>query len=413
GIFVAFACLFLLSKVIMLSVKKFFPHNAGFIWRQSLSNLFRPNNQTTVLVLVIGLGAFLISTLYIVQTSLLNQVEFVGDSNQSNTILFDIQNDQKVNIVKMTESHGLPVKQLVPIVTCRLAEINGIPIREIQKDTTDEIPNWALTREYRVTYRDTLNASEELVEGAIQHKNESDSVFVTISNGMQENLELEIGDQIIFDVQGFPITTYIGGIREVDWPQDPPNFIFVFPTGVLEEAPQIYVLTTRIDDQSTADKYSRELVASFPNVSLIDLRLILKTISGFFDKVSFVIRFMALFSIITGLIVLAGAVINSRYARMKENVLLRTLGAVKKQIVGLTIIEYSYLGVFAGLAGILLSILSGWTLSLFMFEVIFFPEPVGLFIIWFGVVFLTVFVGWWNTRGIINKSPLEILRKEV
>jgi len=201
-------------------------------------------------------------------------------------------------------------------------------------------------------------------------------------------------------------------VREVDWPTDPPNFIFVFPGGVLEQAPQIYVLTTRVDAQTVADKYSRELVALFPNVSLIDLRLVLSTIQEFFDKVSFVIKFMALFSIITGLIVLAGAVINSKYARMRENVLLRTVGALKKQIVGLTLLEYSYLGLFAGIAGILLSLVSGYLLSLFMFDVIFLPDISGLFVIWLGVILLTVSVGWLNTRSIMNNSPLEVLRKQ-
>ncbi|MDH5400022.1 MAG: FtsX-like permease family protein, partial [Cyclobacteriaceae bacterium] len=415
GLGLAFLLLLGVARLIMFLVGKYFPRKAGFIWRHGLSNLFRPNNQTAVMVIVIGLGAFLVATLHIVQTSLLNQVEFVGEENQSNTILFDIQKHQVEDVKKLTEENGLPIKQFVPIVTCRIASINGKTVRDIQNDTTDAISNWAITREYRVTYRDSLHHAEQLLEGKIHRKvtsGSTDSVFVTISQGMQENLEVNIGDTVVFDVQGFPITTYIGGIREVEWPKDPPNFIFVFPTGVLEEAPQIYVLTTRVDEKNVADKYSRELVALFPNISLIDLRLILSTINDFFDKVAFVIRFMALFSIITGLIVLAGAVRNSKYARLKENVLLRTIGAAKKQILGITLVEYGYLGVFAGFAGVLLSLISGFVLSFFFFDIIFFPDLLGLLIIWIGVVILTVLVGWLNTRNIFDRSPLEVLRKE-
>ena len=315
ALMIAFLCLAGVAWSLIKLVKKYFPSGWSFIWRQSLANLFRPNNQTMVLVVVIGLGAFLIATLNIVQNSLLNQVEFVGQENQSNTILFDIQPPQKEGVVKLTKDNDLPVQQLVPIITCRISMLNGKSVSEIQKDTTDSIPNWSITREYRVTYRDTLNPSEELIKGEVQHVS-NDSIYVTISEGMHENLQLDIGDSVEFDVQGLPITTYIGGIREVDWPQDPPNFIFVFPSGVLEEAPQIYVLTTRIDAQSQANKYQRELITMFPNVSLIDLRLILSTIDEFFDKVAFIIHFMALFSIITGLVVLAGAVINSKYLRL-------------------------------------------------------------------------------------------------
>lgn len=407
----AFLCLTLLSWGLMRLIKKYFPYDWSFVWRQSLANLFRPNNQTTVLVVVIGLGAFLISTLNIVQNSLLNQVEFVGQENQSNTILFDIQPEQKEGVVKLTKDNSLPVQQLVPIITCRIASINGSEVEAIQKDTTDAIPNWAITREYRVTYRDTLTNAEQLISGKLQHI-ANDSIYVTISEGMSENLEVEIGDEVIFDVQGVPIKTYIGGVRDVEWPNDPPNFIFVFPTAVLEEAPQIYVLTTRIDEQVQATSYQRQLIALFPNVSVIDLSIILGTIDEFFDKVAFVIQFMALFSIITGLIVLAGAVINSKFIRLKENVLLRTIGALKKQIQQMTALEYAYLGLFAGFAGIGLSLISGWALSIWFFEIIFFPDLLSLGSIWGAVIFLTVLIGWLNTREAVNGSPLEVLRKE-
>lgn len=412
GLVVAFAALAGVALLLMNTVRKFFPSGWSFIWRQSLANLFRPNNQTIVLVVVIGLGAFLIATLNIIQNSLLNQVEFVGNENQSNTILFDIQPNQKEGVVKLTNDNDLPVQQLVPIITCRLSTINGKTIRDIQQDTTDAIPNWALTREYRVTYRDSIHTSEIMEAGKLQHI-ANDSIYVTISKGMHENLELNIGDEIIFDVQGIPIKTYLGGIRDVDWPVDPPNFIFVFPSGVLEQAPQIYVLTTRIDAQSKANTYQRELVALFPNVSLIDLSLVLSTINEFFDKVSFVIQFMALFSVLTGLVVLAGAVINSKYIRLRENVMLRTIGALSKQIVGMTILEYAYLGFFAGLTGISLSLISGWLLSTFFFEVIFLPDYLGLLYLWLTIMVLTILVGWLNTRGVIHRSPLEVLRKEV
>lgn len=411
ALLVAFGCLALVANLLMKVVKRFFPQNWSFVWRQSLANLFRPNNQTLVLVVVIGLGAFLIATLNIVQNSLLNQVEFVGRENQSNTILFDIQPQQKEGVIKLTRDNNLPIQQVVPIITCRLSSVAGKTITEIQNDTTDAIPNWAITREYRVTYRDTLTASETMEKGVVQSIS-NDSIYVTISSGMQENLQVDVGDSIVFDIQGIPVTTYISGIRDVEWPKDPPNFIFVFPTGVLEEAPQIFVLTTRIDKKVEANSYQRELVSLFPNVSLIDLRLVLATIDEFFDKVSFIIQFMALFSIITGLVVLAGAVINSKYLRLKENVLLRTIGAVKKQIWGMTILEYGYLGFFAGFTGISLSVVSGWALSIYFFEVVFLPDIASLLLIWLGVMMLTIFVGWFNTRDVINRSPLEVLRKE-
>jgi putative ABC transport system permease protein len=414
GVLVALGCLALVAWLLLKLVRRFFPRQAGFVFRHALANLFRPNNQTAVLMVTIGLGAFIIATLNIIQASLLNQVEFSGNENQSNTILFDIQSSQREGVVQLIKEHQLPVNQLVPIVTCRLAEVQGKPIDQLQKDTTDKIPNWALTREYRVTYRDSLHLSEELIKGDLQQLDptRSDSVWVTISEGMHETLDVGINDSLVFDVQGVPIRARIRGIRKVDWPKDPPNFIFVFPVGVLENAPQVWVAATRVGDKSVSGQFQQALVTRFPNVSLIDLRLVLSTINEIFDKVGLVIRFLALFSIVTGLVVLAGAVLNSKFARVKENVLLRTVGARTRQITNITLIEYAYLGLFAALTGILLSIFAGGLLATFFFKVTLSFNPWQLVLIGAGVAVLTMFIGWFNSREVISTPPLQVLRKE-
>jgi putative ABC transport system permease protein len=457
GLAGALGLLTLVAGGLLYLVRKFFPANASFVWRHALSNLFRPNNQTRMLMVAIGLGTFIIATLNIIEKSLLGQVEFTGQENQSNTILFDIQPWQKDGVVKLMQDNKLDVKQVVPIITCRLSEVNGRSIEEIQNDTTDNIKNWAITREYRVTYRDSLTASEELLSEyrkgnlvvtyppprlqsrapggpawqkitkdnkqyfkdkqigdsvQVQIQKSIDSVYVTISEGMTEDLEVTVGDSLVFDVQGIPVRVRISGIRKVEWSKDPPNFIFVFPTGVLENAPQIYVATTRIDDQQIANRFQQQLVMLYPNVSLIDLRLILSTINELFDKLGLVVRFLALFSIITGLVVLAGAVINSKFLRMKENVLLRTIGARSYHITRITLIEYLYLGLFSALTGLVLSLAGGWLLTTFFFEITFAFDWLELLLITAGVVVLTMTIGWWNSRDVIHTPPLQILRKE-
>jgi len=413
GLVAALACLAAVAVGLLYMVRRFFPHQAGFTWRHALSSLFRPNNQTRVLMVTIGLGAFIISVLNIVERSMLSQVEFTGQESQSNTILFDIQPSQRDGIINLMRENKLKVNQVVPIVTCRLNEVKGRTIEALQKDTTDKVPNWALMREYRVTYRDSLHVSEELIEGELQKmKDGSDSVWVTISEGMEENLDVTVGDSLVFDIQGVPLKAFIAGIRKVEWPKDPPNFIFVFPSGVLEYAPQIYVTATRIEKQEQANKFQQQLVVQYPNVSLIDLRLILSTVNELFDKLGLIVRFLALFSIITGLVVLAGAVINSKFVRIKENVLLRTMGARKSQITRITLIEYGYLGLFSAITGMILSLGGGWLLTTFFFEIKFAFDWKELSIITLGVIVLTVFIGWYNSREVINTPPLQVLRKE-
>lgn len=413
GLLVALVSLMGVASLLLYCMRKFFPHRAGFILRHSLSSLFRPNNQTSVLLITIGLGAFIIATLNIIEKSLLAQVEFTGQENQSNTILFDIQPHQRDGVVKLIEENKLPVNQVVPIVTCRLSEVNGKPVFSLQGDTTDQIPDWALSREYRVTYRDSLHHSEELVKGEIQRKQVGkDSVWVTLSEGMEENLGITIGDSLVFDMQGVPLKVRIAGIRKVEWQKDPPNFIFVFPVGVLEDVPQIFVTATRVDEQANANTFQQQLVAQYPNVSLIDIRLILSTVNNLFNKLGLVVRFLALFSIVTGLIVLAGAVMNSKFVRIKENVLLRTVGARTKQILLITLIEYAWLGLFSAITGLVLSLASGWLLTTFFFEITFAVDLLELLVIGAGIIVLSVFIGWFNSREVINTPPLQILRRE-
>ncbi|MBI1766747.1 MAG: ABC transporter permease [Bacteroidetes bacterium] len=412
GIAAALGCLVLVASGLLYVIRKFFPSGSSFIFRHALSNLFRPNNQTRMLMVAIGLGAFIISVLNIIQHSLLNQVEFKGNENRSNTILFDIQSSQKEGVVNLIKENHLPLNQLVPIVTCRFNKLKGRSVEQIRKDTV-RIPDGMLTREYRVTYRDSLISSEELIEGKLQHfdLDKKDSVFVTISEGINETLRLKVGDSLEFDVQGVPMKATISGIRKVDWPKDPPNFIFVFPPRALVSAPQIWVATTVVDDKQ-ATEFQKELVTKFPNVSLIDLRLVLSTVNELFGKIGLVVRFLAFFSIITGLVVLAGAVINSKFVRIKENVLLRTIGARTNQIVKITLIEYGYLGLFSAATALVLSIGGGWLLTKFFFEVQLAANYIELLIISAGVVLLTVFIGWFNSREVINTSPLQALRKE-
>jgi putative ABC transport system permease protein len=408
-----FGLLWLVAQGLIWVVKRFFPSKSSFVWRQSLSNLFRPNNQTIVLVIVIGLGAFLLSTLTLIQNSLLGQVEFAGKGERSNTVLFDIQPYQKDQVVELMKKYELPVQQLVPIVTTRINSVRDSTVAQIQEDTTSRTRSWALNREYRVTYRDNIIASETILEGTLQPLDEIDSIFISISDNLKEGLNLKLKDKIVWNVQGVDVTTFVGSVRQIDWRRVQTNFMIVFPGGVLENAPQFFVLISKIDDKQVSALFQQELVRNFPNVSVIDLTLILETVDQVFDKIGFVIRFMALFSVLAGLFVLSGAVINSKFARLKENVLLRTLGATRKQLLQMTVIEFAYLGTFAGLSGSLLALIASWALSVFFFEILFFPDLVSLALTWMLISLLTVVVGWFNTRSILNKSPLEVLRKEV
>lgn len=416
GLLAAFGILTGLGLLLINAVRRFFPKSWSFVWRQSLASLYRPNNQTVILITSIGLGAFLIATLTLTQNLLLDRVAFSGDGSSGgrrpNMVLFDIQNEQRAGVRQLVDQYKLPVVQEVPVVTMRLAAINGRTTEAIQADTSAKIPEWALTREYRVTYRDTLIDSEKLATGKIM-SNANGTPQISVEKGYLDRMKLKLGDTLTFNVQGAMIPTIVGGTREVDWNRVQSNFLVVFPNGVLEQAPQFAVLMTRIGDTQQSAAFQRDLVSRFPNVSAIDLGLILRTVDDILDKVSFVIRFMALFSILTGLLVLASSVIISRYQRMQESVLLRTLGASRRQILRIQAIEYLMLGLLAALSGIVMALGATWALAYFVFETPFTPNLWPLLAVAGVVTVLTLLIGLLNSRAVLVRPPLEVLRAEV
>ena len=411
GFALAFGLLIGASWLIIKAVRRFFPSNWQYVWRQGLANLYRPHNQTTILMLALGLGTFLITTLYIVQHALLAQVAIAGSDDRPNFVLVDVQTDQVQGVSHLMQEQGLPVIHHAPIVTMRLKSVNGQEIKSYIRE--HDAPRWAAQREYRSTYRNHLFDSETLIAGTwIDTDKNEEPVPVSFERGIARSLRVTLGDTLTFDVQGVPVQVTVHSLREVDWQRIQPNFFLVFPKGVLDPAPQFHVLTTRVNSTEQSAALQRTLVQKYPNVSAVDLGLILKTVDDVLSQVAFVVRFMALFSVITGLIVLAAAVTTSRYQRIQEAVLLRTLGASQKQIRRILLLEYTFLGALATLTGLVLSIGGAWAITFFIFDIALAVPTSAIAAVFVLVTFLTLFVGMLNSRGIADRPPLEILRAE-
>jgi len=413
GIIITFSILAGVAKLFMKAIKKHFPSSWGFPARQSLLNLFRPQNQTLTLVLAIGVGTFLISTLYFTKDVLLAQASLETNSNSPNMILLDVQTEQKEAITKTISENNLPVLDDIPIVTMRVQSLAGIPVNAIRKDTASRVNGWILNHEFRVTYRDSLIASEILEQGKWTTEVEkTDLVPISISDNFAKDANVKVGDKVSFNVQGVLLNTVVGSIRTVDWSRMQLNFSIVFPKGVLEDAPQFRVLTTNVPNEEASAGLQTELVRKFPNVSIIDLRQVLSVIEGLLNKISWIINFMAFFSILTGIIVLLGAVRTSKYQRIKESVLLRTLGAKSGQILKILALEYMYLGVLGALSGILLSTISSQLLAWLVFDSPFIPSMFPFLVLFPGITLLVMIIGLANSISVIKSPPLEVLRKE-
>lgn len=414
GILVVFAILGGTAVLFMKLVKRFFPATWGFTARQSLLNLFRPNNQTAVLILAIGVGTFLISTLYFTKDVLLAKTSLDSAEQAPNLILMDVQTEQRDAAVASISESGLPVLNNIPIITMRVQQIKDRPVRELILDTTTTMNKWILHHEFRVTYRDELVSSETSQEGDWPSELESEGLIpISLAQNVAQGAELSLGDKLIFNVQGVLMETFVANIRTVDWARMQINFSILFPSGVLENAPQFHVLTTNVPDTGTSAKLQRQLVKKFPTVSIIDLRQVLTVIEGILNKISWVINFMAFFSILTGIIVLIGSVRTSKYQRIRESVLLRTLGAKSKQILRITALEYLYLGLLGSGIGLVLALLGSFLLAKFVFDTAFVPSWPPFIIVLPVITLLVLFIGLFNSKNVLQSPPLEVLRKEV
>lgn len=387
----------------------------SFVLSQGMKNLHRPNNRTLFIMVALGMGTFLVFTLYLLEFMLLNQRELVGSNTEPDLLFFDIQWDQRAGLHELIEAEGLAILDEAPVVTMRLVAINERTVASIRQDPEANIESWILNREWRSTYRAELKAAtESIVAGTFtaQWDGLQEPVPISMERGMAEDLGIWLDDTLVFNVQGIELETVVTSIREVNWQRMRSNFFTVFPAGVLEDAPTYYIAFTRTGGVEATAALQGKVVDAFPNVMTIDLGLILSTVRKILDKVSYVIRFMGSFAVVTGLVVLAGAVMTSRYQRVRESVLLRTMGASAKQILGIVLVEYLLLGLLSACVGILLSSAAAWGLGKYVFELDFNLSLAAVGVVLLGVTALTTLIGMMNSYAIVTRPPLVVLRDE-
>ena len=401
--------------------RRYFPARASYAIRQGVANLFRPQNQTAAVMLALGLGSFLITTVLVVEASLDRALSTDAGEDRPNLLFFDVQPDQRDGVTELVaEAGGGPV-DLTAVVPARISSVNGRAAAEILRDRSDGGPaRWAVRRLYRNTSRAELSDTEELVAGrwwgddaARGDNGDAPPDGLSLDADLADDLRVGIGDRITWDVQGVPVTTTVENLRRVDWERFDINFLAVAEPGVFDQAPRSYLGLARIVDPQARARMQRNLVLSLPNVSVLDLALVQEALDTILGRVGGAIRFLALFIALAGVVVLVGSLSTSHYQRMRESALLKTLGARRSLVRQVLLAEYTSLGVLAGLTGALLGVCSAWALVEFFFELDF-QLPLGrVAAVWLVVVALTVVTGFANSRGVLRRTPLETLREVV
>jgi len=414
AIIIAFGALMLMSKLLMWCARRVTNRISYYPIRQGLANLHRPGNQTILVMLALGLGTFIVMVLLISESTIVQQMNNVGAGGRPDMIFFDIQNDQLDGVIQLIEDQNWPIIDSSPIVNMRLYAVGEQTVEEMVKDTTREI-SWPLTREYRSTYRAELTDAESLASGTFTGNHHPDSAFVPISienDFARTELGLDMGDTLVFNVQGKLIPTRITSFRTVEWEQMRSNFYVVFPSNVLEDAPQTHIITSRREGDIPADSLQSIMVANYPNVTVLSLEAIIQIIREVFERIQFAIQFMAYFCFIAGILVLIGSLLIGRLQRIEESGLLKTIGASQRQLLIIGLAEYSVLGFLSSATGLILSLIAGWILSLTVFEVPLAVTGQSIIAVIATVIGITASIGFLSNRSVYDQSVLAVLRAE-
>lgn len=382
----------------------------NFNWRYAINALYRPQNQTILLISTIGLSVILVLHLFFIRTSLVNTIQVNGDENRPNLIIFDIDKESVQPIEGFLKEKNATVFPSLSIVPMRMHALKGKSIFEWKEDSLNDIPNHIFEREYRVTERGELGENETLLEGKWTGESDSEIIPISIEENFSKQSKLKVGDRVDFNVFGSILKTEIAAIRQVDFTQMREAFTIVFPKGSLEGAPVMYAVSAKVPASENMGQVQNQLIEKFRNISVIDLDLIFESISEITGKIELAIQFMFSFSALTALIVLINSLFISRYQRIRENATLRTLGAVTRNLTRINVYEFLVIGLLAVFTGLFLSLGVSWALMAFMFKVPFTPDWLTALVLVAIILGIVVLMGVLNGRSLKKVPPIQILK---
>jgi putative ABC transport system permease protein len=388
-----------------------------FPLRHAVGSLRRPGNQTRVILLAVGLGSFFVLGVRALQANLLEQFSVQLQRSGADMFLIDIQQDQADGVRAFFRDAGIAEPQLIPVLRARVTAVRGSETN--LESYADVRGRGGLGREYVITYRDRLEPNETLLEGEFWTGKpplpaDATELEVSIEKNIRDRARIRPGDVMRFDVLGRVVQARVTSVREVEW-GDARNggFMFVFRPGSLERAPHTYIATLKApEDPAARARLQRDLVTRYPNVSAIDVREVLASIQGVVDNVTFAISIVGTVALASGALILIGAVAMTKFQRVYEAAILRTLGASTRMLGTMLALEYGALGLIAGLIGAAGSLALSWAVCRFVFEIDWAPAPGLLAVGAFATTLLVGIIGIVASADVLRKKPLATLRAE-
>jgi len=399
------------ARLLLHGIRWFLRHAAAALpatLRHGIANLYRPGNQATAAVVSLGVGVMFTLTVFLVESALLRQIRGSAPPGTPNVFLLDIPGPQRQAI---TESIRLQpgvesVADVTGAVAARITAVNGVPI--------DQLPlhDWGrrFLRTRSVTALQDQPQEMEILSGAWWTPQDRDALICT-SDEAAHVLNLKPGATVDWSIWNRTIHSRVACVERTESLRMAARFEFLFNTGQLEDLPAVYYGSARVRPNAVAP-LQRILYQRFPTVTVINMADVMQIVEDVADRISVIVRFISAFTILAGAVMVASSVAGTRFRRMREVVILKTLGATRRRIASIFSVEFLVLGGVAGVMGSLLA--SGFAALLlkFLLEIEFHFDAIsnGLAVVTAAV--LATAAGWAATFPILGHRPLEILRRE-
>jgi putative ABC transport system permease protein len=374
--------------------------------RHGLANLYRPGNQSTAVLAALGTGVMLILAVYLMQAALVRDIRETASPKLPNVFLIDITTDEVAGVKEFFQ-HRTGVSQsldLMPVVMGHFVSLNGKPLDQLKEQ---HFPRRMLEN-VELSWSDAPPPGDKIAQG--KWWTDAGAAQLAIGEGVAQRLHLSVGSPVELEVGGAARALKVAAIYRADGQHLGARIQFVLPSGLLKDEVATWYGGLHIDPKQVA-AMERALFAAYPSVTVINLADVLERIESVVDRITFVVRFLAGFSIFAGLTILASSIAGTRFRRMREAVVLKTLGATRMRIVRTFSVEFSVLGLLAGSVGVVFANLLTRVL-LHKLEVGFHIEWIATLVALAGTAVLATATGWIASNRILGLRPLEVLREE-
>ncbi len=383
----------------------------SFSLRQAVNSLYRPGNQTRIILLAVGLGAFVVLAVQSLQTNLIREFDFARNQRLPSLFFVDIQKSQIGDLLALLEERVGEKAEATPTVRARISHVNGQGFDFQQREVRQQ--QGQIGREFAITYRPNLDANETVLDGAWWPDGPGDVAQVSVEQEMAGRLNVGVGDSITFDISGRKITAQVANVRKIDLRNTRTAFVFVFRPGVLDSAPQTFAATVLTRVQPTErQRLQRDTLARFPNIQIIDVADIVATVQKLVNNFVLAISFVGSFVILSGILILIGSIALTKSQRIYENAILKTLGARRITLATILLGEYGLLGLLAGLIGSGFAVALSWAVSRFILNIEWEFDPVLMVTGILLTAVIVVIVGCLASFDVLFRKPLGTLRSQ-